>query len=47
LLVAALACTDDGQSPTDPAPSLAVASLTFRQVSGGDEINCGVTTDAA
>jgi alpha-tubulin suppressor-like RCC1 family protein len=55
LLVAALGCGDDAQSPTAPEPEPALAAgaaqaLSFRQVSAGGGLSgdlhaCGVTTD--
>jgi hypothetical protein len=50
LLVAALGCREDAQSPTAPEPgpavnSTAVIALSFRQVSAGVGHTCGVTTD--
>ncbi|MFL5403800.1 MAG: RCC1 domain-containing protein [Gemmatimonadales bacterium] len=49
LLLPALGCRDQSQSPTEPLsptpqPNLAVVALTFRQVSGGGFHTCGVTT---
>jgi alpha-tubulin suppressor-like RCC1 family protein len=49
LLVPALGCRDQSESPTEPVsptpqPTLAVAALTFRQISGGGLHTCGVTT---
>jgi alpha-tubulin suppressor-like RCC1 family protein len=49
VLVAALGCGEDAQSPTppDPTPTLAATStpLFFRQVSAGGVHTCGVTMD--
>jgi alpha-tubulin suppressor-like RCC1 family protein len=50
LLVAALGCREDAESPTAPAPTPALAAgstqvLAFRQVSAGFLYTCGVTTD--
>ena len=51
LLVAALGCREDAESPTAPAPTPALATsstqvLAFRQVSAGPlRHTCGVTTD--
>jgi alpha-tubulin suppressor-like RCC1 family protein len=50
LVVAALGCREDGESPTSPqpapAPDIGVAHvLSFRQVSAGALHTCGVTTD--
>jgi hypothetical protein len=50
LLVAALGCRDDAESPTAPesGPALtttATAALSFRQVSAGFFHSCGVTPD--
>jgi alpha-tubulin suppressor-like RCC1 family protein len=49
LLVAAMGCREDAQSPTAPeaAPSLTAATpaLAFYQVSAGWSHSCGVTTD--
>ncbi|MGI9041569.1 MAG: RCC1 domain-containing protein, partial [Gemmatimonadales bacterium] len=50
VLVAALGCREDAQSPTAPEsePALATtatsAVLSFRQVSAGEDHTCGVTT---
>ena len=52
LMVAALGCREDTESPTGPesepvlATGAAAAALAFRQVSvGGSNHSCGVTTD--
>ncbi len=50
LLVAALGCREEAESPTAPAsvPALATtatAALAFSQVSAGESHTCGVTTD--
>jgi alpha-tubulin suppressor-like RCC1 family protein len=50
LVVAALGCREDVESPTAPAPGLApdiapAHALAFRQVSEGNQHTCGVTTD--
>src|SRR5687768_4472971 len=51
LMVAALGCREDADSPTAPAPTPALATglthvLAFRQVSAGPlRHTCGVTTD--
>jgi hypothetical protein len=49
VLVAALGCGEDAQSPTppNPTPTLAATSapLSFRQVSAGGAHTCGVTMD--
>jgi alpha-tubulin suppressor-like RCC1 family protein len=49
LLIAALGCREDAESPTapEPAPELATtaAALAFYQVSAGGRHSCGVTTD--
>jgi alpha-tubulin suppressor-like RCC1 family protein len=49
-LVAALGCSEEARSPTEPetGPALTSSSthtLAFYQVSGGSEHTCGVTTD--
>jgi hypothetical protein len=50
LLVAALGCREDANSPTGPEATLlattATAALAFYQVSAGWEHTCGVTTDS-
>lgn len=51
LLAGALGCRDDATAPTNPTAeasattAAAVAALSFRQVSAGDDHTCGVTTD--
>jgi alpha-tubulin suppressor-like RCC1 family protein len=50
LLVAALGCREDTESPAgpEPVPALATtttAALAFYQVSAGEDYTCGVTTD--
>jgi alpha-tubulin suppressor-like RCC1 family protein len=50
LLVAALGCEKDAESPTAPEPGPALATsttpaLAFYQVSAGNDHTCGVTTD--
>ena len=50
ILVAALGCREDAESPTapEPAPALATTAttaLSFRQVSGGGAHTCGLTAD--
>jgi alpha-tubulin suppressor-like RCC1 family protein len=49
LLLLALGCRDQSESPTEssppsPQPSLSVTALTFRQVSAGGLHTCGVTS---
>jgi alpha-tubulin suppressor-like RCC1 family protein len=54
LLLAALGCRDDAESPTGPAPTspnpqaaaAAASALVFSQVSGGGAHTCGLTTDS-
>src|SRR5262245_46374149 len=50
LVIAALACREDAESPTAPAPGRALdvspaLALSFRQVSAGGSHTCGVTSD--
>jgi alpha-tubulin suppressor-like RCC1 family protein len=50
LVLAALGCREDAESPTapEPKPALDIApaqALAFRQVSAGSDYTCGVTTD--
>jgi alpha-tubulin suppressor-like RCC1 family protein len=50
LMVVALGCREDAESPTAPAPEPALDitpahALSFRQISGGGSHTCGVTTD--
>lgn len=50
LLVGALGCQDDAESPSAPQTEAALATgatgpLLFRQVSAGGSVACGVTTD--
>src|SRR4051812_41782693 len=50
-VVATLGCRDDRNSPTEPAPTSPLATvsttaaLSFYQVSAGAYFTCGVTTD--
>jgi len=50
LVLAALGCREDAESPTAPEPepalaTTATAALTFRQVSAGRDHTCGVTSE--
>jgi hypothetical protein len=50
LVLAALSCRDDTESPTEPRRTpppgvTAATALAFWQVSAGDAHTCGLTTD--